>query len=105
MAQFDVHRNRNGARTGIPYLLIIQSRRFDSSGRRVVAPLLDANAVRVVEPALTPVLIVEDRKVVLHPLQIVSVPTEHLGLLVGSLALEGGRIIAALDLLISRAWG
>ncbi|WP_448206198.1 CcdB family protein [Azospirillum sp. sgz302134] len=104
MAQFDVHRNRSAARTGIPYLLLIQSRRFDESGRRVVVPLLDARLVRVAEPSFTPTLIVEDCKVVVHPLQIVSIPATYLGAFVGSVADKGDRIIAALDLLISRAW-
>jgi toxin CcdB len=42
--------------------------------------------------------------VVLHPLEIVSIPIEQLGDLVGSLSDEGQSIIAALDELLSRAW-
>lgn len=105
MAQFDVHRNRSRQRSGIPYLLIVQSKRFDASGRRVVAPLLDASAVRVVEPSFTPSFRVEDRLVVLHPLQVASIPADHLGEFVCSLEADGDRVINAIDLLISRAWG
>lgn len=105
MAQFDVHRNRGRQKSGIPFLLIVQSRRFDASGRRVIAPLLDGTMVRVVEPNFTPSFVIENRTVVLHPLQIVSLPGDHLGEFVCSLEPEGARIIAAIDLLISRAWG
>jgi toxin CcdB len=41
----------------------------------------------------------------LHTLQSLSIPSDHLGETVCSLADDGDRIIAALDLLISRAWG
>ncbi len=105
MAQFDVHRNRSAARTGVPFLLVVQSQRFDASGRRVVVPLLPADKLRATESSFTPEFLVDNRRVVLHPLQIVSIPADHLGETVASLADEGDRIIAALDLLISRAWG
>ncbi|SMH31155.1 CcdB family protein [Azospirillum agricola] len=105
MAQFDVHRNRSAARTGVPFLLVVQSQRFDASGRRVVVPLLPADKLRATEPSFTPAFLVEQRSVVLHPLQIVSIPADHLGEKVCSLADDGDRIIAALDLPISRAWG
>ena len=42
--------------------------------------------------------------VVLHPLEIVSIPVEQLGELVASLGEEDQQIIAALDELFSRAW-
>ncbi|CAO3419747.1 CcdB family protein [Azospirillum doebereinerae] len=105
MAQFDVHRNRNAARTGVPFLLVVQSQRFDASGRRVVAPLLPVEKIHTAEPSFTPPFVVDNRPVILNPLQLASIPAEHLGEKVCSLADEGDRIIAALDLLISRAWG
>jgi len=40
MAQFDVHRNPGRTRTGTPYFVIVQSRRFDGYPRRVVVPLV-----------------------------------------------------------------
>ncbi len=54
---------------------------------------------------LNPIFDVDGSQVVLHPLQIVSVPFDQLGRKIGSLAAEGDRIIAALDLVVSRAWG
>ena len=48
---------------------------------------------------------VEDVAVVLHPLETVSVPLAVLGEPVASLAGDGGRIIDALDELLTRAYG
>jgi toxin CcdB len=42
--------------------------------------------------------------VVLHPLEIVSVPVNQLGALVGSLSDKSLLIVAALDELLTRAW-
>jgi toxin CcdB len=105
MAQFDVHRNRTAARSGIPYLVMVQSQRFDASARRVIAPLLLADKLQSTEPSLTPKFVIEGQDVVLNPLQLASVPTDQLGEKVCSLADDSDRIIAAIDLLISRAWG
>ncbi|MBY6263258.1 plasmid maintenance protein CcdB [Azospirillum sp. 412522] len=105
MAQFDVHRNRTAARSGIPYLVSVQSRRFDASARRVIVPLLLADKVQSTEPSLTPLFVIEGHDVILNPLQLASVPADQLGEKVCSLADDSDRIIAAIDLLISRAWG
>ncbi|MBK1838329.1 CcdB family protein [Azospirillum sp. YIM B02556] len=105
MAQFDVHRNRTATRSGIPYLVIVQSQRFDASARRVIAPLLLASKVRSTEPSLTPLFVIEGHDVILNPLQLASVLAGQLGEKVCSLADDSDRIIAAIDLLISRAWG
>jgi len=105
MAQFDVHRNLGARRADTPFVVIIQSRIFDDVGRRVVVPLLHKAAAPPQPTSLNPIFDIEGRQVVLHPLQIVSVPFDQLGPKVGSLAVEGDRIIAALDLMISRAWG
>jgi len=105
MAQFDVHRNRGQQRIMIPYLLAVQSRRFDASGRRVVVPLLASEALAATDPGFTPSFLVEGRMVVLNPLSIASIPVGALGDWVCSLQEDGDRIIGAIDLLISRAWG
>lgn len=105
MARFDAHRNRTAARSGIPYLVIVQSQRFDASARRVIAPLLLADKLPSTEPSLTPKFVIECQDVVLNPLQLASVATDQLGEKVCSLADDSDRIIAAIDLLISRAWG
>jgi hypothetical protein len=41
---------------------------------------------------------------VLHPLEIVSIPVDKLGALVGSLSDQSQQIVAALDELFTRAW-
>ncbi|MGA1858688.1 CcdB family protein [Azospirillum sp. 11R-A] len=105
MAQFDVHRNRTATRSGVPYLVIVQSQRFDASARRVIAPLLLATKVQSTEPSLTPLFVIEGHDVILNPLQLASVLADQLGEKVCSLADDSDRIIAAIDLLISRAWG
>lgn len=108
MAQFDVHRNTGKQREAIPYVVVVQSSLFDSYRRRVVIPLvrrsnLDSSAAFVGSP-LNPVFTVKGLKVVLHPLEVVSVATDQLGEKVASLAQEGDRITAAMDELLTRAW-
>lgn len=105
MPQFDVHRNLGAQRGVIPYVVVVQSRRLDRSRRRLVAPLVMASAIDAVDPTLNPKFCVESVEVVLHPLELVSVPVDRLGPHVGSLAADADRIIAAIDLVISRAWG
>lgn len=105
MAQFDVQRTKGTQRAITPYVLIVQSRRFDGFRRRVVIPLVDRATIPPIEPVLNPVFTIESRSVVLHTLQTLSIPADHLGEKVCSLADEGDRVIAALDPLISRAWG
>lgn len=56
------------------------------------------------DPRLHPAFEVEGNAVVLNPLQIVSMQVDRLGERVGSLKSDGDRIVAALDLVISRAW-
>lgn len=54
---------------------------------------------------MTPLFVIEGHDVILNPLQLASVPADQLGEKVCSLADDSDRIIAAIDLLISRAWG
>lgn len=68
-------------------------------------PLLLADKVQSTEPSLTPLFMIEGQNVILNPLQLASVPADQLGEKVCSLADDSDRIIAAIDLLISRAWG
>jgi toxin CcdB len=105
MSQFDVHRNVGRHRAGVPYVVVVQSRRFDLSRRRIVVPLVLQSELPSRDARLHPVFEIEGRSVVLEPLQIVSVAAEHLGDRVGSLESDGDRVTAAIDLVISRAWG
>lgn len=104
MAQFDVHRNLGGHRRDIPFVVVVQSQRLDGYRRRVVIPLVLAAAVGAVDPLLNPSFHIEDLEVVLHPLEVVSVAVDGLGERVGTLLSEADRIIAAIDVVISRAW-
>lgn len=105
MAQFDVHRNPGRQTDTIPYVVVVQSAQFDDYRRRVVVPLVRASTLGPVPfPAFNPSFRIGGTKVVLHPLEMVSVPVDRLGSPVGSLAGEEQAIIGALDELFSRAW-
>jgi toxin CcdB len=106
MAQFDVHRNTGRHRDDIPYVLLVQSSLYDNYRRRVVVPLVKKTVLgKISNPRFNPTFKIEKNQVVLHPLEIVSVPNEQLGEYVKSLDLEGGRIMDALDELLTQAWG
>ncbi|MBP0465072.1 CcdB family protein [Roseomonas sp. PWR1] len=108
MAQFDVHRNPGRLKDAIPFVVIVQSRRFDAHARRLVAPLLAADAAGADRyPDLAPRFTIEGRGVVLDPLQLQTVPREVLGPRVASLAADAhaARIIAAIDAVLSTSAG
>lgn len=104
MSQFDVHRNIGLHRVEIPFVVVVQSSRFASFGRRVVVPLVAASQVTVTEPNLNPSFHIAGVEVVLHPLELQSVAIARLGPVVGSLHAESDRIIGAIDLVIYRAF-
>jgi len=105
MAQFDVHRNTGRHKDAIPFVVVVQSSQFDDYRRRVVVPLVRKSAIgKVSHASFNPTFKIRGTPVVLHPLEIVSIPNEQLGELMGSLSEEGQQIIAALDELLSRAW-
>jgi toxin CcdB len=106
MAQFDVHRNPGKNREAIPFVVLVQSALFDDYKRRVVVPLVRKSTLSKISNArFNPTFKLQNIAVVLHPLEIVSVPTERLGEAIGSLSSEGSRIMDALDELLTRAWG
>ena len=106
MAQFDVHRNTGKQWETIPYVVLVQSVLYDSYRRRVVVPLVRKSVLgKISNPRFNPTFKIENVSVVLHPLEIVSVPNEQLGELVESLSKEGNRIMDAMDELLTQAWG
>lgn len=106
MAQFDVHRNTGKHRDDIPYVLLVQSSLYDGYRRRVVVPMVRKAALgKVSNPRFSPSFKIENVQVVLHPLEIVSVPNELLGEYVVSLSSEGSCIMGALDELLTQALG
>jgi len=105
MAQFDVHRNTGRHKDAIPFVVIVQSSLFNDYRRRVVVPLVRKSAIgKLSHTSFNPTFKIRGTSVVLHPLEIVSVPIEQLGELVGTLSAKGQQIIVALDELLSRAW-
>lgn len=106
MAQFDVHRNTGKHRDDIPYVVLVQSSLYDGYLRRVVVPMVRKAVLgKVSNPRFNPSFKIENVQVILHPLEIVSVPNELLGEYVDSLSSEGSRIMDALDELLTQAWG
>ena len=108
MAQFDVHRNKGTQKDSIPFVVVIQSARFDAYRRRVVVPLVlrqHAPDVAVSGSRMNPIFSISGVEVVLNPLQVASVAIDQLGALVGSLAEQGQRVTDAMDELITMAWG
>lgn len=105
MAQFDVHRNTGRLRDTIPFVVVVQSSQFDRYRRRVVVPLVKANTVGAPALAsLNPVVTIRNVRVILHPLDLVSMPVDQLGERVGSLADSAEAIVRALDEVFTRAW-
>lgn len=105
MAQFDVHRNVGVHKDSIPFVVIVQSAQFDNYRRRAVVPLVRASTLgKVSHATFNPTFKIRGTSVVLHPLEIVSIPVDKLGALVGSLSDQGELIVAALDELLTRAW-
>jgi toxin CcdB len=75
-------------------------------GRPIVVPLVRKSSIgKISNLRFNPTFKLENTAVVLHPLEIVSVPVGRLGERVGSLASEADRIVDALDELLTRAWG
>jgi len=66
--------------------------------------LLPANTPTVGR-RMNPTFQVDGVEVVLHPLDMVSVPVDQLGPRVGSLTEHGQSICDALDELLTRSWG
>jgi toxin CcdB len=105
MAQFDVHRNLGIHKSSIPFVVIVQSAQFDDYRRRVVVPLVRSSALgKISHGSFNPNFKIRGTSVVLHPLEIVSIPVDKLGALVGSLTDQSRHIVAALDELFTRAW-
>lgn len=105
MAQFDVHRYTGRLRDSVPFVVVVQSSQFDGYRRRVVVPLVKRSTLpgpplRVLNPQFS----IEDTAVVLHPLDLVSMPVDQLGERVGSLADAAETIVGALDEVLTRAW-
>lgn len=109
MSQFDVHRNPGQNRDAIPYVVVVQSAAFDKLARRLVVPLLleagVGERVRIPYSDTTPGVTVNGRQLVLNPFEMVSIAADKLGPPIASLADSADAIVAALDEVLSRAYG
>lgn len=106
MAQFDVHVNTGRLRDVVPFVVVVQSSQFEGYRRRVVIPLVRAKSFEAPPlRSLNPEFTIRNVRVLLHPLDIVSVPAEALGECVASLAHSGEAIVAAMDEVLTRASG
>jgi toxin CcdB len=103
MAQFDVHRSPNRARTSTPYLLVIQRERYDSTPYRVTVPLILSSEFRHLDRHLNPAFTIEDKQVVMDPLNIVTLPVKVLGAPIDNLAKQAMAIVRAIDELIAQS--
>jgi hypothetical protein len=107
IAQFDVHANLGRNWANIPYLVNVQSRRHRSAGTRVVVPLMRLPELRNAEPRLTPKFLIQGELLVFNPLLIFTAPVAALGPVTASPAADehAGRVIAAIDEVITQAYG
>ena len=71
-----------------PFLLVLQSGRYDNLATRLCAPLILRSIASpgVLEQHVTPSFVVEGQQVFLSPFDITPVPVERLGPVVASLA-------------------
>ena len=106
MAQFDVHATTGRNSVGTPFVVVVQSARYDARASRVVIPLV-VLPPRALDQDLVPSFRIAGRDVHLNPLGILTVPIAALGRLVGSLAddASSNAIIKAIDTMITRAYG
>lgn len=92
MAQFDVHRNKGALRDSTPCVVVVQTSQFVRYKRRMVVPLVRQTLLprdtATVGARMNPVFVIEGFRVVLHPLDMVSVALDQMGDAVGSLAHE-----------------
>lgn len=102
MPQFDVHHNPGRTRAAIPFVLVVQGDRWKDRADRVVVPLVLASAVGYRDTTLNPEFTIDGTTVILNPLQMATIPTRVLGLVVRNLDDEHIRVIAALDALIAQ---
>jgi toxin CcdB len=108
MAQFDVHVAPGRNRGAVPYVVVVQSGRFDKLATRLVIPLIAVSTQPSLEGLiLTPEFNIESKRVYLNPLEMQTIPRSVLGKHVASLAddAKSSRVITAIDEAISRDHG
>ena len=104
MAQFDVFRNPNAdTAKRVPYLVDVQHDLVAVFDSRVVVPLVDPAFVRDrLVLRLMPVFTLDDRRLVLMPQSIASLPTRTLG--IAALAVAAILTLWSMFVYLSAAW-
>lgn len=105
MAQFDVHRT-SSRQLSYPYVIVLQSRWFESASTRLVAALVEPRALQGWhDQRFAPRFAVEGLEVMLDLLNMASIPVSRLGTPVTRLDDDQSRakIQRALDELLSQA--
>ncbi len=105
MAQFDVVRNPGRQREHIPFVVLLQSSRFDRAATRLVAPLVLMGFAPRDAHYLAPRFVIDGQEVVLDVFNLATLPADRLGAVVAVLTDEGARaaIARAMDELLSQA--
>ena len=105
MPRFDVFRNPGRQREAIPFVVTLQSTRYDRAATRLVAPLLRQTVAPVADHYLAPRFTVDGIGVVMDVFNLATLFAERLGAPIASLADEESRakLARALDELVSQA--
>ena len=105
MAQFTVYKNKNPrSKSTYPLLVDAQADLLNELKTRLVIPLTKAPALTKKPIArLTPSIDIDGERYLLMTPQLAGIARSELGAAVGSIADQRSTIIAALDLLITRA--
>jgi toxin CcdB len=100
MSQFVVYINADAAsRKLIPYLLDVQSDLIETTGSRVVVPLITVERAGGVIERLMPRLLVGGKQLVMDTTQIMGIPVSMLGKRFADVSGERHAILTALDML------
>jgi toxin CcdB len=99
MAQFDVLKNPGRQQEAMPFVVVLQSARFDRSTTRFVAPLVLSELANIVEHYIAPRFTILGVEVVMDVFNLATLPLNRLGAPVASLADEESRVklMRALD--------
>jgi toxin CcdB len=103
MPQFAVYKNRNEATRGrFPLLLDVQSDLLEPLQTRVVVPLSPMTTARArAMQSLTPNITVAGKEYLMLTPQLAGISVRELGTLVDTVPGERGKIVGAIDLLIT----
>jgi toxin CcdB len=99
MAQFDVFRNPGRHRNTTPFVVVLQSARFDRGATRCVAPLVFRSEAATEEHDLAPRFTIAGQEVVMDNFNLATLFAKRLGGPIASLAGDAARskLTGALD--------